>query len=581
MKRIQYFCIALVLLSGVFTSCNDMLTEEPKSMLVPSFFKTRQGIEGAVISVYSGLRGSFPSIGTNVGTDICYTSDAVGGWEKAPDTYDALLEPGQGSFGWSFTNINNCNGVLQYGADADMPEARKAVLFAETKFLRAFFYFRLVQSFGDVPLDLGAGKLAFNNVPSTLSVRAPVAEVYDVIIKDLEDAITDLPIRAAQTGRATKKVALHLLSKVYLTRATSKAGQTGDYAKAFQYADELIQNQARYETALMQDYGMIHSEETDDDGKNPECLLRIQYKYGTPFGGSHSTSWVVTAGYENCRVLVTVNGAVTQVPPVPRCVRYQRPWRMYVTTPYLIWEVFANKTTDSRWDNSFRMMWECVVDDERLKSVGLNMGDPGILLYFEGDDISGYPEACVKYKVEDLFDRNGFYKHSGVNYMYPTLFKFDDTKRVTPDESCYRPVIAFRLAETYLIAAEALVMQGKKTEALSYVNTIRKRAAYRPDLSAEALALAEADMTITDPNVLDIDFLLDEHARELYGETPRWYELVRTGKLIERVQAHNPQGAPNIKPHHVLRPVPQSQIDLMTDEEQKRVYQNPGYPGYQ
>jgi hypothetical protein len=72
---------------------------------------------------------------------------------------------------------------------------------------------------------------------------------------------------------------------------------------------------------------------------------------------------------------------------------------------------------------------------------------------------------------------------------------------------------------------------------------------------------------------LSIDFILDERARELCGECKRWYDLKRTGKLLERTMAHNPKAALNMKPHHLLRPIPQSQIDRCSN-----VYpQNPGW----
>ena len=60
-----------------------------------------------------------------------------------------------------------------------------------------------------------------------------------------------------------------------------------------------------------------------------------------------------------------------------------------------------------------------------------------------------------------------------------------------------------------------------------------------------------------------MDAVLDERARELGGEEGRWMDLVRTGKLIDRVKLYNPNAA-NIKPFHALRPIPQSQRDLST-----------------
>ncbi|MDR3339859.1 MAG: RagB/SusD family nutrient uptake outer membrane protein [Candidatus Symbiothrix sp.] len=565
-NKIKLFNILLAL-SFAFSACNDMLIEEAQSVLVPDFFTSEQGLEGELIGAYSGLRGLY-GVGGNVGTDEFYTSDVVLGWEKSVDTYDALLDPANAGISspWTsaFVYINSCNGVIQNGVDVDMDASRKTVMIAEAKFLRAQYYFALVQNYGATPLDLGSGKLAYNTNPSTLSERNSVAEVYDAIVSDLTESVEGLPIKPAQLGRGTKAAALHFLSKVYLTRATSVAAKSDDYTNAFQYANELIQNQASYGAGLQQDFGMVHAEGHERDA---EVLFTVEYTHDYVFGGGHSSPWLFTAGYENCRV----NGVTV----VARSIRYQRPWRMYVTTPHLIFESFAEKKNDSRWDNSFRLMWEC--NTSALESVGLNVGDPGILLYFEGDDLSTYPDACVKYKIEDLFDANGFYKHSYVNYMYPTLVKFDDTQRTALNDMSYRPFTTARLGETYLIAAEALIMQGKKTEAAEYINVIRRRAAYRPSLSPNELAQAEAAMEIKDPNILDIDFILDERTRELCGEQSRWLELIRTHTLVERVKAHNPQGAPNVKPIHEIRPIPQSQIDLMSDPAQKAAYQNEGY----
>ena len=70
-----------------------------------------------------------------------------------------------------------------------------------------------------------------------------------------------------------------------------------------------------------------------------------------------------------------------------------------------------------------------------------------------------------------------------------------------------------------------------------------------------------------------LDFILDERTRELYGEYKRWLDLKRTGKLIERVRLHNPEGGGNIQDHHLLRPIPTNQI-LRTSGGYG---QNPGY----
>lgn len=118
-----------------------------------------------------------------------------------------------------------------------------------------------------------------------------------------------------------------------------------------------------------------------------------------------------------------------------------------------------------------------------------------------------------------------------------------------------RPVIVYRLAETYLIAAEAAYMGGAtQQDALDNINIVRRRAAY-PNPNP-------AVMNVT--SIPSLDFILDERTRELCGENIRWLDLVRTGKLLERVKLYNAEAGANIKPFHVLRPIPQKQIDAVT-----------------
>ncbi len=81
-------------------------------------------------------------------------------------------------------------------------------------------------------------------------------------------------------------------------------------------------------------------------------------------------------------------------------------------------------------------------------------------------------------------------------------------------------------------------------------------------------------MQIT-PAQVTLDFILDERAREFAGEQLRWFDLKRTGKLIDRVKALNPDVAPNIQAFHTVRPIPQSQLDAVTNRTEFN--QNQGY----
>ena len=103
-------------------------------------------------------------------------------------------------------------------------------------------------------------------------------------------------------------------------------------------------------------------------------------------------------------------------------------------------------------------------------------------------------------------------------------------------------------------------------DAVTYINTIRTRAAF-PSGNPASLQITAAD--------INIDFILDERSRELCGELMRWLDLVRTGKLIERVKLHNSEAAINILPKHTLRPIPQAQVDAVTTGTPYP--QNPGW----
>jgi hypothetical protein len=142
----------------------------------------------------------------------------------------------------------------------------------------------------------------------------------------------------------------------------------------------------------------------------------------------------------------------------------------------------------------------------------------------------------------------------------------------------------FRSAEAYLIAAEAIVKGatgGKLGTADVYYNKVLDRAMNTPGSTPQCAqfpenikSLAAISYRATPANIT-IDLILDERAREFLGEYDRWFDLKRTGKLIERVLKYNPWAAKSntIKDFHYLRPIPQSEIDL----SYPAMTQNPGY----
>ncbi len=149
--------------------------------------------------------------------------------------------------------------------------------------------------------------------------------------------------------------------------------------------------------------------------------------------------------------------------------------------------------------------------------------------------------------------------------MFPTLRKnlctnlFCGTNASKPYSSA--DCIVYRLAETYLLAAEIYWRLGDNATAAARVNTIRNRACIGHDHSMDVSA---GDITA--------NFLLDENARELIGEWQRWQTLKRFRLLLERL-ALNPQ-IQNKKSEFYFRPVMQTELNLIDNPEE---YQNPGY----
>jgi hypothetical protein len=234
-----------------------------------------------------------------------------------------------------------------------------------------------------------------------------------------------------------------------------------------------------------------------------------------------------------------------------------RPFNRYMPTLALL-DMF-DETNDARYDASFQTVWYA-----NKAASGFAIGDTAA--YAAKTVI---PASEMNSKKYTTYDVSKTYGANGVpvqRRFYVSLKKFKDSTRTTFNEAqSARDVFVIRLAEMYLITAEAEFKLGKLDSAAYYINIIRTRA---------ALPGRTADMQIS-PADVTLDFILDERAREFAGEQMRWFDLKRTGKLIDRVKALNPDAAPFIQPFHTVRPIPQSQIDAVSNKEE--FTQNAGY----
>lgn len=583
------------------TSCEDRLDEQPRSVLTPEYFTTSAGLQAGVTAAYARFRYFYGNEGgmnmTVYGTDE-YTH-AQQTTNPPLNVYDDQLNPSLGDLGAAWNNaypaINTCNGIIELGSEAtDLEPAERNALIAEAKFIRAQWYFILVQLFGGVTLDLGSGPLQFNTSTENFASRATLAESYDAIVDDLvsitDGGDDDLPdARPADPGRAWKASALHLLSKVYLTRGWSDAAQSDDFQKAYDTATELINNKVNYGVDLLPDFAQVHAQGNEWSSETlwqVNWIDNVTFNNNTAFGGP---------GYQN-RSNFFFNPFYEQnTPGVARDVEYGRVWVRYCPTSYTTNIAFADKINDTRYDKSFRTVWY-VNDPTRNNPKSLELGDTAI--WMVPDYLAGEVEPTINERRYVVFTPTEAtdpvaYFGEGTNYedydgyneqnkYYPALLKFLSTQPREgndPNVTSVRPFIVYRFAETYLIAAEAALQLGDTQEAADLINVIRTRAAAP---GAEAIMTAN---TLADLQSEGIDYILDERTRELVGEQMRWFDLVRTDKLIERVNRYNDYPArpgaiiPDPQPFHTLRPIPQGQIDASVNPEAEngQYRQNPGY----
>jgi starch-binding outer membrane protein, SusD/RagB family len=520
-------------ITAVLAGCAD-LNEEIVTGVTDDYFKTAAGFEAAVHASYTGLRDFYGvEIGftmTVFGTDE-YTKGADGG-NKYFNDYTAQLNATAGYVreAWReyYRAISATNAAIEAGANASVSESVRATRVAEARFLRAFYYFDLLRIYGDVPLLLEVLKQ-----PTTEAAREPVAKVYDAIIADLEFAQANLPNVQNDYGRVTRPAAWHLLAKVYLTRAA-----TGDLARAKEYADKVIDSGVH---SLLPRFADVFDFKNE---RNPEVVWSVQY-----------TPDPLTTGDGNRGHLYFLM-VYDNLPGMQRDVQNGRPFRRFAPTPWLL--ALWDREKDTRYGASFHNVWYAnnatTIPKDASGKPKFALGDTAVWL--PGYEVTAEFRASRPYMIITPKEYNA--------RLFPSLKKFHDGNRLTiNDERGSRDFLIFRLAETYLMAAEALVRDGRAGEAVPYVNAVRRRAA-KPGFEA-AMEVTAAEMTL--------DFILDERSRELAGESMRWFDLVRTGKLMERVKKYNTDGAAGIKDFHVLRPIPDEQLDRTTSA----FAQNPGY----
>lgn len=598
MKKQNFIIISLIV--GVicaFTSCADYLKEEVISDVGYSYYNTAQGIEAGVGAAYASLRWAYSGENLHaiqqLGTDT-YQEGQEGSWNPALNRYENSLNPQLDLLYQFWENyykgVSRTNAVLKSIPNvADMSDALKKTRTGEIRFLRGLYYFYLVQTFGKIPLIEDA-----QYEVKTDFKRAPVAEVYKFILDDLHFAVENLPESQSDYGRATKYAAEHLLSLVYLTRGSAVTDQRGqestDMENAIKYAEDII-NSNRY--SLESDFKKLWD---IDNQMNKEVIFAVQY-----------SKLLLNNNNAGNKIHLYYTMVYDESPGMKRDIENGRPWRRVRPTDFTLYQLFDRKN-DARFYKTFKTAWLCnnesnikkweevkdkngnilfTPDPELLGKPKMKLGDTAIWVTVERYPENTNMEAVYASRAYDYYPRN-----RQTNAKFPQNYKFYDNQRASvAEENGSRDWYLFRLGETYLIAAEAYGRMGNYEKAVELLNVVRKRAAYKEGeqkptefllieggKEEDALKSTESEMLLTINDIKDdfVDFMLDERARELNGECIRKWDLMRTEKLMERVEKYNPE-AVNIREYHKLMPIPQKHIDRLDPKGNIEEEQNEGY----
>lgn len=560
MKYGIYLLLSLLTIVG----CDDFLEEKPLDFYSPeNSMITNEHFQSSLNYLYNRVRRQLWEMDADSRLAFYYATDfAFNGSNyykpaKLNDYVNTMVPTSSIPHNvWKevYDVITNTNVILNRIDQTDqVNDENKSLIKGEAKLFRAYSYRMLANLFGGVPLVLEE-----ITVPRRDYIRATREEVYKQAKQDLEDAVNLLPnIESVKDGKVNKQLALHLLTEINIC--------LGLYDEAIKTANDVINHPELH--LMTERFGSRQAEDGDvywdlnrlnnqnRTSGNKEGLWVLQYDYLN--SGSTTSSnlggYFIIPFYQNIMItaknvaredIVTTAFAGVTDGKGGRGIGWLQP------TKYFFEEIWSEN--DIR-NSEYNIMHDVRIDNSNSPAAGKWFVKDGY--YKQADSIRQWYPIITKFSRMNNFPEEFWLRDSNGN---PLMTMFGEHLMSNSANSSYKDEYLFRLAETYLLRAEAYLMKGDKANAAVDINVIRKRAHAEP---------VEVDE-------VDIDYLLDERMRELYGEELRMLTLCRMGKLVERNRKYNPVTGKSMENYHNLWPIPYSEIERNTEAV---IEQNPGY----
>lgn len=535
--------------------CSDeWLYEKPPHLITTeSLYATYEGFETGLNGLYALIREEREGRdGTNYlraevfmnGTDNMVTNHRDGfsrvaeDWVNQNNPFNADISS---TFTWLYRIVNAANTIINQATTRDDIDWRggsrsdienKNAILAEARALRAWAYRHLTFGWGDVPLNL---EESLGSNIKTDWTRTSVDVVRNQMKSDWIFAQQYLDSEPRIPGKISKGAAQHYLSELYLVQNKPDS--------ALYWADQVINNSAY--SLIKERYGvkssqpgvpfmdMFYEGNSNREEGNREALWVWQFEYETIGGGRSIMRRWHTSRYAD----ISIGG----VRPLQYTV--ERGGRGLARNSLTKWAIDLYEPQDHRGSNYAIRKYFILKNATENAPASADRLPPG---YQYGDTL------FLKWN-EDISES------SRNRVDWPFSRKYDSTIETNLQEAAqYNDQVYLRLAETYLLKAEAQFLLGAKEDAAQTINIIRERSNASP-VAADSIS---------------IDFILDERSRELVFEEHRRYTLLRTGKWLERVRKYNHNGGQLATERDQLFPIPQTVIDANLTE---KMTQNPGF----